>query len=255
MLPGGKTASRSRDRWRSRRLTRLRVTAGPMARETTKPTRGARGCRPVLGRGRPEVDDHQLTATATATAYDLTEVERRGQAVAGGEHARLLLGPQPQAARRLRPLRRRDGQDRAAGAGAHAQAKTVGLVPAPVVRLERALAQRIHSTRGAGYNSPVTGSRRASHVASWGQLAPLAHERPGDRTVMDMRHRSTPVQTCQRYAVREDRVNSAAERQAWHRTPRVSPRHAAAWGQLVLNPCGQLVDPQGRKALASMHSG
>jgi hypothetical protein len=28
---------------------------------------------------------------------------------------------------------------------------------------------------------------------------------------MDMRHRSTPVQTCQRYVVREDRVNSAAK--------------------------------------------
>jgi len=26
---------------------------------------------------------------------------------------------------------------------------------------------------------------------------------------MDMRHRSTPVQTCQRYALRCDRVNSA----------------------------------------------
>jgi hypothetical protein len=30
---------------------------------------------------------------------------------------------------------------------------------------------------------------------------------------MDMRHRSTPVQTCQRYAVRADRVNSAWERE------------------------------------------
>ena len=41
------------------------------------------------------------------------------------------------------------GQDRATGAGAHAQAETVGLVPTTVVRLERALAQRIHSTQGA----------------------------------------------------------------------------------------------------------
>jgi hypothetical protein len=40
-----------------------------------------------------------------------------------------------------------------------------------------------------------------------GQLAPLAH---GDRIIMDMRHRSTPVQTFQRYALRSKRVNSAA---------------------------------------------
>ncbi len=52
---------------------------------------------------------------------------------------------------------------------------------------------------------------------------------------MDMRHRSTPVQTCQRYAVREDRVNSAAERQTWPDTACL-PRHAVAWGKLVSVP-------------------
>ena len=107
--PGTRRSRRSRARWRRRRLTRLRVTAGPTALETTKPTRGPAGtdsmqCR--RGR-RPEVDDHQLTAAASAAAYDLTKMFRRGQAVAGGEHAWLLLRPQPQAARRLRPLRRR----------------------------------------------------------------------------------------------------------------------------------------------------
>ena len=83
--------------------------------------------------------------------------------------------------------------------------------------------------------SPVTGSRRASLVASWGQLAPLAHD--GTRrieAVMDMRHRSTPVQTCQRYAVRADRVNSTAGPPPGAPHPRVSVRHADAWGQLVM---------------------
>jgi hypothetical protein len=63
---------------------------------------------------------------------------------------------------------------------------------------------------------------------------------------MDMRHRSTPVQTCQRYAVREDRVNSAAKGD--FDTPNSVFRcdTPQPWGQLVW-PCGQLVDPQGRE--------
>jgi len=68
------------------------------------------GRDPGQGRtgGGPEMDDEELTAAATAAAYDLAEVDRRGQPVAGGEHERCLLRPQPQAARRLRPLRRRE---------------------------------------------------------------------------------------------------------------------------------------------------
>ena len=135
---------------------------------------------PVQGRtGRsPEVDDHQLTAAATAPAYDLPEMNGRGQAVAGGEHACVAARAPASGGEAVAALATTGGQDGATGAGAHPQAEPVGLVPAPVVRLERALAQRIHSTRGGWCNSPVTGSCRARLIASWvgGQLAPLAHE-------------------------------------------------------------------------------
>jgi len=60
---------------------------------------------------------------------------------------------------------------------------------------------------------------------------------------MDMRHRSTPVQTCQRYVVRADRVNSAAKRAAWH-ADRVSSRDTPQPGDNWSGTCGQLVDPQ-----------
>ena len=53
------------------------------------------------------MDDQEVTTATSAAAYDLAEVNRRGQAVAGGEHERVLK-PRPQAARRLRPLRRRE---------------------------------------------------------------------------------------------------------------------------------------------------
>ena len=68
---------RSRARCRSRRLTRLRVTAGPTALETTKPTRG-RSTGDLLGGSAEaqQVDHHQWTAAAPATAHDLTEMYR-----------------------------------------------------------------------------------------------------------------------------------------------------------------------------------
>ena len=67
------------------------------------------------------------------------------------------------------------GQDGAAGAGAHPQTETVGLVPAAVVRLERALAQRIHSTQG-GWTAVRSPGRATSRSPVGSQLAPLAHD-------------------------------------------------------------------------------
>ena len=125
------------------------------------------------------------------------------------------------------------GQDGAAGARAHAQAEAVGLVPTTVVRLERALAQRIHSTQGAGQNSPRTGSyvRDASPVAS--QLAPPTHEITRQGAVMDMRHRSTPDSTCQRYALRRDRVKPSGRRTSPPSRPAAGP--PTRWAP-ALNP-------------------
>ena len=60
----------------------------------------------MLSRRGQQVDDDEGTAATPTPANDLPEVLRGGQAVGGGEHA-VLLRPPPQAARRLRPLRRR----------------------------------------------------------------------------------------------------------------------------------------------------
>ena len=119
----------------------------------------------ALGRRDQQVDHHQWTAAATATAHDLSEVKGRGQAVAGGEHARLLSASGSEAVAALATAGR---QDRAAGAGAHPQAETVGLVPTPVVRLERALAQRdsLHSRGWADRSDHRVGSSES--IASCG---------------------------------------------------------------------------------------
>ena len=154
-------------------------------------------------------------------------------------------------------------QDRAAGAGAHPQAEAVGLVPTAVVRLERALAQRIHSTRGAGLTVRSPG-RAGRDVASWGQLAPLAHATTRGWTVMDMRHRSTPVSTCQRYALGDRQGQfgelrpSAAHRETATSAVRPAPRRpgtrrvsGATRRSLGARSLWTTVDPQARKLLAS----
>ncbi len=76
-------------------------------------------------------------------------------------------------------------QDGAAGAGAHPQTEAVGLVPTAVVRLERALAQRIHSTRGAWLKSPITGWPCGSRHC--GQPAPRTND------PVDCRGHAAPV--------------------------------------------------------------
>ena len=124
----------------------------------------------------------------------------------GGEHARMRVASGGEAVAALATAR---GQDRATRTGAHAQSETVGLVTTTVVRLEGALAHgsSLHS-RGLLKTGPRPG-RRARHARGQvRQLAPLAHATTpmGSGAVVDMRHRSTPDSTCQRYALRDDRV-------------------------------------------------
>jgi len=153
-------------------------------------------------------------------------------------------------------------KDGAAGAGAHPQTEAVGLVPTTVVRLERALAQRVHSTRGAWLTvrspgrvvrvTPVVVDQHRSPTTLW--------------TVVDMRHRSTPVTTCQRYVLAVNRVNSASspERRGVH--PVENRRNAGGPGRVFRADTPQsvdiapaslwtTVDPQAREALASMVPG
>src|SRR5689334_7118953 len=71
---------------------------------------------------------------------------------------------------------------------------------------------------------------------------------------MDMRHRSTPVQTCQRYVVPVDRVNSAANGAASHPSSACRATTRRTWGQragTAVGTCGQLVDPQVPQLLVS----
>ena len=56
---------RSRTRWRSRLFTRLRVTAGPTARATTKPTRRRRWLAVDPG----QVDHQEWAAGATPAPH------------------------------------------------------------------------------------------------------------------------------------------------------------------------------------------
>ena len=147
------------------------------------------------------------------------------------------------------------GEDGAAGAGAHAQAEAMGLVPTTVVRLERALAQLIHSTQGGLRDESVTGSGRASRTPVAGQLAPLAH------ASADCHGHAAPVdagQTCQRYVVRRDRVNSVEASGRQSRTVRRpgqlstdTPRPGDNSGRYLWTT----VDPQAPELLASVLPG
>ena len=126
--------------------------------------------------------------------------------MAGWQHAGGRVASGGEAVAALATAR---GQDRATRTGAHAQSETVGLVTTTVVRLEGALAQgnSLHS-RGLVRRLTDTGSSceaRQRTGSSTGTARPRDHSM-GSRAVMDMRHRSTPVSTCQRYALRDDRV-------------------------------------------------
>ena len=141
--PGGRSASTGAMMWRRRRLTRFRVTELPTALLTIKPARGV-----SVASGDP---GNRWTTTSGLAARRpcRTVVEnsprRRTRWVAGstGSPRKRRSGRQPSAA--LRPAR---GNDRAAGAGAHAQAEAVRLGTAAVVRLERALHDRAPESGG-----------------------------------------------------------------------------------------------------------
>ena len=159
----------------------------------------------ALGRRDQQVDHDQWAAAAPATAHDLSEVNGRGQAVAGGEHARLLT---PQAARRLRPLRRRDDRIERPARVRIRRRKPWVLCRRRLFGWNVRLLNVIHSTRGAGLKGPITGSSRRVGRQLW-STGTAAHTTLWT-DVMDMRHRSTPVSTCQRYALAVHRVNSAS---------------------------------------------
>jgi hypothetical protein len=135
----GRERIRDRRRCRSRRFTRLRVTALPTALLTTKPTCGTEcstgpsSFAVSVSRCRTTVRVPARRPLRAAVVNRLEEVSRCGRSSTGSARRR--------SDRELvATLATARGQDGAAGAGTHPQAKAVGLVPAAVVRLERALA-------------------------------------------------------------------------------------------------------------------
>ena len=161
---------------------------------------GLRGGSGLRSGGDEGVQDQQSTGGSTTATGRRTEVGSVGEPVLtrqqgqgpGGE--RLASGREALAA-----LAAAICQDGATRTGAHPQAEAVGLVPAPVVRLEGSLAHAYISTRDrSGWF--VHAAERGPAAAEAGraplQLARHAHTA---NKVADMRHRSTPDATGQRY--------------------------------------------------------
>lgn len=134
--PGGSCVSASRAITRSRRRTLLRVTALPTFLPTMNPNRA----------GAPEPS---LTTCTTTSWPGMRRprriVVRKSSALSSRfarastvKHREARLGRQFAAA-----LATTSGEDRTAGAGAHAQTEAVHLGAAAVVRLEGSLAHRI----------------------------------------------------------------------------------------------------------------
>ena len=134
-VPGASRLSSARMRWRSRRRTLLRVTAGPTARDTTKPALGEDAWPDGAVR---QVHDQSAAAGSPTAPDDGGEVVGPPQALVCREHGQPRLDGSGREA--IAPLGAPRGDDGAAGPGAHAQPEAVGLRAPAVVRLERALA-------------------------------------------------------------------------------------------------------------------
>jgi hypothetical protein len=146
--PPGSEAIRLRISSRSRRFTRLRTTAEPTARLTTKPTFGpaSLGTGPTGKSSAPETTEPPARRPERSVRRNSSEFLIR---VCWGS---TTPPARPWAARPVSPLQAGSdgeplaallatgGQHGAAGAGPHAQAEAVDLGPPTVVRLERTLA-------------------------------------------------------------------------------------------------------------------
>jgi hypothetical protein len=150
------------------------------------------------------------------------------------------------------------GQHGATGAGTHPQTEAMGLVPTTVVRLERALAQLVHSTQGACSTSPITGSGRAGQSPVASQLAPRTHATGLSWTCGTGRRRCRPANGTRCVATGSIRLSGWASGCNRGKTAVASGdafhRHAEAWGYL----CRYLwttVDPPARQLLASVLPG
>src|SRR4051794_16422998 len=162
----GSEEIRARVRCRRRRFTLLRVTALPTALLTTNPacgpacSTGGTASAGSMSRCRTTVRVPARRPRRVALENEFDEVSRWWRSSTGSAR--------PRSDRELAAtLATARGQDGAAGAGTHPQAKAMGLVPAAVVRLERALAH--------GFVSGVCDGVRG--LGSKGVSAGTAHPR------------------------------------------------------------------------------
>ncbi len=130
-VPGGSWVSRSRTRWRSRRRTLLRMTAGPTARGMMKPARAGTSAGSVLARWTTTVP-RPARRPARSAAVNCSRLRRRCPAAS---ISGLVSGRESSA-----PFGPARSENRPSGTGTHAQPEAVGLCAPTVVRLKSALA-------------------------------------------------------------------------------------------------------------------
>ena len=227
---------RSRTRWRSRRFTRLRVTAGPTA---------SRDHEADPGSWSPCVEPGQVRPPASGRRHDGHDGPPRGIAAASvrrlpGKHTEPSesAGSGGEAVAALAPAR---GQDGAPGTGAHPQAEAVRLVTTPVVRLERTLAHEV-SAHGRGRLKgcrPVAADRRRAQ--------------PEVKQPID----AGPTCTTVRGARGEGQTRSATTCAAGDPTqptrPHAGRTRSTSDTPTGLETCGQPVDPPVSRLLVSGH--
>jgi hypothetical protein len=146
--PPGSEAIRLRMSSRSRRFTRLRTTAEPTARLTTKPTFGpaSLGTGPAGISSAPETTEPPARRPERNVRRNSSELLIRvcwGSTTPPAQPwlpARLARRRAGSDGELVAALATAGGQHGATGAGAHAQAEAVDLRPPTVVRLERTLA-------------------------------------------------------------------------------------------------------------------
>src|SRR5205807_10184707 len=138
--PGGRVPSRSRTTCRNRRATRCLTTELPTALLTTKPTRAG---RLVWTSSAVSAETACTTIRRPAARRPCLVTCRKSslrvnRAVAGSTVA--YCPPKKSGRQASAALASTGRENRTAGTSAHAQAETVGLRPAAIVRLEGALA-------------------------------------------------------------------------------------------------------------------
>jgi hypothetical protein len=171
-LPSGSDPRYPRARCLSRRRTRLRTTAPPTARLTTKPTRAGSSC-PAWQSRCAESSCRPARRPPRIAAVKSERRRIRDAAGSTGGHQPASLLPRAPGLRGSdtdprAPLTAPCGKDRAPRAGPHAQPEPVRLRAVAVVRLERTLAHWDSRYREASAGT----HQRAARVSGHGEQSP-----------------------------------------------------------------------------------